>query len=173
MTVQRYELQLVSASIATTVDALATTVSQISSSGEPFPYTGSAAISGSLTVTGSIFSNEIAFLTASNAVSSSYAVTASFVENGGNTVTSLISGVVLANLEWQAYNSIFKYTYVEPTVVDTNIIRFIPTNDSTVETIVNSGFSNFTIVNNGEVEFFSQTLPTENITGDLQITSFF
>jgi hypothetical protein len=89
MTVQRYELQLISASISTNIDTINATLATISGSGEPFPYTGSAEIIGSLTVTGSIYSNELAFLTATTAVSASYAVTASYALNGGGGGESL------------------------------------------------------------------------------------
>jgi hypothetical protein len=168
MTIQRYELQIISASIATDIDTINTTLATISGSGESFPYTGSAIISGSLTVTGSIFSNELAFLTASNAVSSSFAATASFVENVGNVFSFVKEGVILSTLDWQAESSIFKNEYFDVDILENQTIIFIPQEES-VETIINNEFSSFNIVKNGSVVFFAKTIPETNIVGKLQI----
>jgi hypothetical protein len=158
MTVQRYELYLISESVSLDINDINVAISNLPL--DPFPYTGSALISGSLTVTGSIFSNETAFVTASNAVSASYAETASFVEN-----------VSIASIEWEATGSIFKTDYMSGDIEIPQTIQFLPTADS-METIVNVGFSPFNVVNNGSVTFFTKTLPTGSINGDLLVTTF-
>jgi hypothetical protein len=169
MTVQRYELYLISESVSLDVDNIYNTINNLSFIS--FPYTGSALISGSLTVTGSIFSNETAFVTASNAVSASYAETASFVENAGNVFSFKIENVSISSIDWEATGSIFKTDYMSGDIEIPQTIQFLPTADS-METIVNVGFSPFNVVNNGSVTFFTKTLPTGSINGDLLVTTF-
>jgi hypothetical protein len=190
MTVQRYELYLISESVSLDINDINVAISNLPL--DPFPYTGSALISGSLTVTGSIFSNETAFVTASNAVSASYAETASFVEsasfsnisvsasyaetasfveNAGNVFSFKIENVSIASIEWEATGSIFKTDYMSGDIEIPQTIQFLPTADS-METIVNVGFSPFNVVNNGSVTFFTKTLPTGSINGDLLVTTF-
>ena len=75
-----------SASLALTASYV--TASNVDGLPEGFPYTGSAVISGSLTVTGSIYSDSTIFAT------SSYALTASYVT--GSNVDGLVESASLA-----------------------------------------------------------------------------